>query len=87
MGIILTEDQSRAIEQADEIPPKITDPRTRRTYVLVTVDVFDRIKALVGDTDYALADTYRAQLDSAMKAGWDDPAMDEYADYDAHKKP
>jgi hypothetical protein len=77
---ILTEDQSRAIEQAGEIPPNVTDPRTRRTYVLVTADVFDRIKALVGDTDYALADTYRAQLDSAMKTGWDDPVMDEYAD-------
>lgn len=41
--------------------------------------------------DYAMAillsDTYGAQLDSAMKAGWEDPAMDEYNDYDAHRKP
>jgi hypothetical protein len=72
MGIILTEDQSRAIEQAGEVVPNVTDPRTRRTYVLVTADVFDRIKVLVGDTDYALADTYRAQLDSTINPHFSD---------------
>ena len=29
-----------------------------------------------------LADTYHAQLESAMKAGWADPIMDEYNHYD-----
>jgi hypothetical protein len=87
MSIRLTEDQSKALEQAKDTPPSVTDPRTQKTYVLVGLDVFERVKALVHDDEYALPDTYRAQLASAMKAGWNDPAMDEYNDYDAHRKP
>jgi hypothetical protein len=86
MRIELTEDQSKAIEQAADTPLSVTDPRTRKTYVLVTFDVFERLKTLVGDAEGTLSDTYRAQVDSAMKAGWDDPAMDDYNDYDAHRQ-
>jgi hypothetical protein len=86
MHIELTEDQSKAIERAGDKTPSVTDPRTRKSYVLVGAEFFERIKALVGDGDYALVDTYRAQLDSAMRAGWSDPAMDEYNDYDAHHR-
>ena len=87
MIIELTEEQSKAVDQAGAAPPNVRDPRTQRTYVLVSADVFERVRALVTDDDYALSDTYRAQFDSAMRAGWDDPAMDDYNDYDAHHKP
>ena len=50
------------------------------------VDVFDRIKGVIPQDDYVFADTYRAQLDRAMKAGWSDPAMDDYNNYDLHRK-
>src|SRR5947209_7501867 len=87
MGIELTEDQSKAIEHASDHPPSATDPRTRKTYVLVSMDVFERVKALVADSDDVLSDTNRAQVESAMRAGWNDPAMDEYNDHDSHRKP
>ena len=33
-----------------------------------------------------LSDTYAAaQMESAMRAGWDDPAMDDYNEYDKHR--
>jgi len=35
-------------------------------------------------SDENLADTYPAQIESAMRAAWDDPVMDEYNDYDRH---
>jgi hypothetical protein len=85
MNIELTEEQSKAIEQTRDQPPCVTDPRTHKTYVLVGADLFERMKSLVGD-GYALSDTYRAQMDSAMKAGWNDPAMNDYNNYDAHRK-
>ena len=34
-----------------------------------------------------VSEAYRAQADSAMRAGWKDPEMDDYNDYDAHRKP
>jgi hypothetical protein len=49
------------------------------------MEVFDRIKAMIPEEEDSVRDAYRAQLDSAMRAGWDDPAMDDYNDYDAHR--
>ena len=86
MQIELTEAQSRAIEQSGEASPSVMDPRTRKAYVLLSADVFEQIKSLVHDDD-SISDAYRGQIDSAMKAGWEDPLMDEYNDYDAHRKP
>jgi hypothetical protein len=34
----------------------------------------------------AIAETYTAQERVASATGWDDPLMDEYNDYDAHRK-
>ena len=79
MSIQVTEEQSRAIEEATATPPSVVDPRSHKRY-LISSDVFERLKALLHDEEYALADTYRAQIDSALKAGWDDPAMAAYND-------
>ncbi len=86
MSIELNDAQSKALEQAGSMLARVTDPRTQKTYVLVSTDVFDRIKAMLAEDDYSLADTYRSQVDSAMQAGWNDPAMDDYNNYDAHRK-
>jgi len=85
MGIVLTEEQSQALDRAAGTPPSVIDPRTRKTYVLLSEEVFERIKGIVLDGADSLSDTFRAQFDSAMKAGWNDPAMDDYNDYDAHR--
>ena len=34
---------------------------------------------------HEISDTYAAQIESAMRAGWADPKMDEYNDYDIHR--
>ncbi len=62
--------------QSQGTPLKLTDPKTGDTYLLVRESEHD-----------ALADTYSAQIESAMRAGWDDPAMDDYNDYDRHRLP
>src|SRR5947208_1143305 len=36
--IELTEQQQRALENADATPPRVVNPRTRETYVLLPVD-------------------------------------------------
>lgn len=85
MMIELTQDQSKAIEQAGSRTPCVTDPRTRTTYFLVPADLFERIQGLLNGTDEALADTYLGQTESALRAGWNDPDMEEYSDYDANR--
>jgi len=82
MMIELTEEQLTALEAHPNEPLRVTDPRTQQTYVLVQENVYVQVQSLMGDD---LSDTYAAQVDSAMKAGWDDPKMDEYSDYDNHR--
>src|SRR5207248_3062260 len=82
MSIELTDDQSRALELEGQKPCSVVDPRTRKTYVLLSLEAFDKIKAIVPDGEAPLSDTYPAQIDSAMKAGWDDPLMTAYDHYD-----
>ena len=63
-------------------PLELIDEQNHSAYVLVTADEFRRLRLAADDT---IADTYRAQIESAMRAGWGDPVMDEYNDYDAHR--
>ncbi len=63
-------------------PLELIDEYNHASYVLVGVEEFRR---LTGAVDDELADTYLAQIETAMQAGWDDPRMDAYDDYDAHR--
>jgi hypothetical protein len=60
---------------------ELIDEQTRTAYVLLSADEFRRLKTAAEDE---LADTYPVQIESAMRAGWDTPLMDEYNDYDSH---
>jgi hypothetical protein len=68
---------------AEGTPLKIVDAQSGLVYVLVPEAAFERVRSLVGDD---LSETYQAQVESAMRAGWDDPGMDDYNDYDLHRK-
>ena len=46
MTIQLTDDQSKAIEQAGGTPPSVIDPRTQKAYVLLSREAFERFTAL-----------------------------------------
>lgn len=81
MSLELSSDLRQALD-AEGIPLRMVDPRTGAVYVLVDERAFEHLQSLFGDD---LADTYQAQIESAMRAGWDDPVMDEYNDYDAHR--
>ncbi len=63
-------------------PLELIDEQAHRAYVLVPADEFQRLKTAA---DGELGDTYAAQTESAMQAGWDDPRMDQYDDYDSHR--
>ena len=84
MTLILTEEQHRALDTVADAPPRVVDPQTNEIYILLRADLYERVKALL-ENDYKLSDTYAAQMESALRAGWVDPHMDDYNDYDAHR--
>lgn len=67
--IELTEQQRQAIRHED--PPRVVDPETNKSYVLVPSEVYDRMRQILGDTVYTSAE----MLDRTMA---DDDAADPY---------
>ena len=78
---LLSVEQSQALAAAPDVPLRVVDPQTQHAYVLLPAEIFDRVKALLAD-DYSLRDTYSAQIQAALRAGWGDPGMDAYDNYD-----
>ncbi len=83
MTIRLPEELRKAVTAQPGVPVELVDEQTQAAYVLVPAEEFQRLKASGPDD---LGDTYAAQMESAMRAGWDGPLMDDYNDYDAHRQ-
>jgi hypothetical protein len=83
MTFQLTEEQRQALEAQPNLPVRLVDAHTKAVYVLLPGELYERMKAAM-DQD-PLRDTYPAQMEAAMRAGWDDPAMDDYNRYDEHR--
>jgi hypothetical protein len=76
--INLTPEQRQLLQQGTE-PPLLLDPETKREYVLVGVELYQRLKELLGEIDPR--DTYPLLHRALSDEGWDDPRMDEYNRY------
>lgn len=63
----------------------LIDPVTQQVYMLMSGDVYERVKALFEDQSFDLSETCTAQSLAAGAGGWDDPEMDVYDSYDAPK--
>jgi hypothetical protein len=49
MSIQLTEQQQHELDAAQECPPRVVDPRTDATYVLVRADEYESIREILED--------------------------------------
>ena len=47
MSIELTEEQRQAIRRSGETPPRVVDPQTRETFVLLRADVYEQLEPLL----------------------------------------
>jgi hypothetical protein len=63
--IDLTQEQRAALN--GEMPPRVRDPQTNETYVLVRAEDYERMRKIVDGI--------------TRRAGWDDPALDVYEKY------
>lgn len=83
MAARLSEELRQALARQGDQPLQVVDPKTQRVYVLVSMDIFEGLKPL--RDDFVSLDAYSAQGAVAGAVGWNDPAMDIYNQYDAHK--
>jgi hypothetical protein len=74
----LTQEQRRALEQT--AVPRVFDPETRKTYVLISEEVYESLAGLLAD-DVHPSLAYPA-IDRTFAQAWDDPKMDDYDRYE-----
>jgi hypothetical protein len=75
--IELTEQQLRALESAESTPPRIINPRTKETYVLLPSDEYERLKeAQYDDSPWTRQELETLAWQAGRSVGWED--MDEY---------
>jgi hypothetical protein len=83
----LSDEQRSALEQHAGQPVFVVDPVKHLEYVLIPAEIFERVRALLGTEEFDIRETYAAQEQALGTAGWNDPAMDAYNDYDSHRPP
>jgi hypothetical protein len=77
--IELTEQQLQALEQPEATPPRIVNPRTKETFVLLPVDEYERLKAdEYDDSPWTKEELQALAWEAGKPLGWED--MDEYDD-------
>jgi hypothetical protein len=86
MSLSLSDEQRRAVADHPGEPVELIDSTSHARYVLVPGDQFDRMRALLTSDDFDIRQTYAAQSAALAAAGWDDPELDIYNDYDANRK-
>lgn len=81
--IALPQEIRDVMRAAHGSPVRLTDPETQSEYVVVSADVFDRVRAIVYDDGPLTIDEQTETLRQAgLRAGWEDPEMDIYNDLD-----
>ncbi len=86
MTVSLSQELRDALAEHPGEPLELVDADSRARYVLVPAEQFDRVKALLSTEEFEISETYDAQSQALATAGWDDPELDVYNDYDANCK-
>jgi PHD/YefM family antitoxin component YafN of YafNO toxin-antitoxin module len=77
--IELTEQQIHALNNSNSTPPRVVNPRTNETFVLLRVDDYDRLKeAEYDDSPWTREELQALAWEAGKSAGWEDTD-----DYDA----
>jgi hypothetical protein len=79
----LTEEQLRAIAAHPNEPIHLIDPATKRPYVILPAETWEKLRAVVDET-FQPSEAYAA-IDRAFAEGWNAPGMDDYDRYEAHR--
>jgi hypothetical protein len=85
MTVSLTHEIRQALADHPDELLELVDDASRARYVLIPAEQFDRLKSLLSVGEFDVQESYRAQNETLANAGWDDPELDIYNDYDANR--
>ncbi|MCI0486972.1 MAG: hypothetical protein L0229_10270 [Blastocatellia bacterium] len=81
--ITMPKELRQAVRASEGRPVRVSDPETSEEYVLLPAKVYDQVSGLFYDDDPLTSDERRNLLIQAgLRAGWDDPEMNVYDEFD-----
>lgn len=81
----LNDDLVSALDAQGNVPLKTVHPVTGKFYFLVSEERYERLKPLFEDDPLTLEEQRFQLRETGRRAGWDEPAMDAYDEYDQHR--
>lgn len=84
MNAILSDDLARAVEAHGDLPLRIVNPVTGKHYIVLSEDLYERLKPLFEHIPLSAAEMQFQLKQVGARAGWDEPEMDGYDEYDQH---
>jgi hypothetical protein len=57
---------------------RVVDPQTKKTYVLVSEEAYERLQALLAPERLPILEQHALLRAAGSRAGWDDPEMEIY---------
>ncbi len=85
--IELSDEQSRALREANGGTVRALDPATREQYVLVKAELYERFHSLLAEDGHFANDVYPHVMEVFGREGWNDPSMDVYNELDPRRQP
>ena len=82
----VTEQMRLALQAEHGRPMKLVDEQTRQVYYVISAEMFETVRALLADEEFEPREMYPLIAKAAAAAGWDDPIMDAYDNYDENRK-
>lgn len=76
--IELTEQQAQALEKPDATPPRVVNPRTNETFVLLRVEEYERLTEEYDDSPWTREELEALAWETTKRTGGE--GMDEYDD-------
>ena len=70
--IELTEQQMHALQNLEAIPPRIANPRTKETFVLLRVDEYERLKDEYDDSPWTREELQALAWERIKHEDWDE---------------
>jgi PHD/YefM family antitoxin component YafN of YafNO toxin-antitoxin module len=71
--IELTEEQLQALEMSETTPPRVVNPRTKETFVLLRVDEYERLKEEeYDDSSWTREELQALAWEVAERTGWEE---------------
>jgi len=70
--IELTEQQAQALERPEATPPRIVNPLTKETFVLLRVDEYERLKEEYDDSPWTREELQALAWERVKHEEWDE---------------